>query len=335
MIFVIPLLVLGIVLLFPFVGCMGEDPDLAYDRGKREAAEQAAEEQKKKEEVEKIQEEEAKKTALYESIVSAEGGLRSYWRLSEGEVGNASAPDSAPDVPIINGTYMNIGGGGVTRGADGVLAVAGQRLDKCAEFDGVKGYVEAGHDGSLNPQLDFSVELWCRPDSAALATQRQVLIGSYVVDGAGNVLRGYVIDIFTNAAGQRVRGRVGNGSGHTAIDASLEAGSEHDAWRHIVLTYSAVLKELHLYVNSDSGVPDATMPKPPAAGDPPVPLVFYAENQTNPLRIAAGQVETPPTSTAPSLFFKGRIDEVAVYGIPLDGGQVKTHFQRATALVGP
>jgi hypothetical protein len=82
-----------------------------------------------------------------------------------------------------------------------------------------------------------------------------------------------------------------------------------------------------LYVNSDLAAPRATLPSPAA----PAP-VFYVSNVAAPLRIAAGNVDLPSPGPAAGRFFKGRVDEVALYRKPLSGSAVQAHFRRATAL---
>jgi hypothetical protein len=320
----VPFLVLVILSMLPIVGCVGEDPDAAYDRGQAD--------EKKNQEVEKAKEtaaDTAKKEAeKYDKTVSAEPDLVSYWRLSEGPSGSDDALDSAPDMPK-PGKYKNSAGGGVNRDVPGALSLLPDPADKAAEFDGVQGHVEVPHDPLINPVLEFSVEAWIRP-AVPLPPQPQVVLGSYETDAAGNVVRGFVLDVIPGAAGApRVRGRIGNGTDFTTLDASLEGGTEHDGWRHVVLTYSVADKSAKLYVNADNGSPDAEMPPPPPA--PPKP-VFYVANASSPWRIAAGLVEQPAPSPSAGQFFKGRIDEVALYRVPLDGPTVKKHFLHGIAL---
>lgn len=327
----VPLLVLVASMLFPVIGCTGEDPDLAYDRGKKEgeqagrAAGEQAGEQKGKAEAEKEQQAQAEQEKYF-NVIAKEPHLMSYWRLSEGETGGTAALDSAPGLPNNPGEYKNSAGGGVSRAVPGILSIITDTGDQCAEFDGIKGYVEVPHDPAINPPLDFSLECWIRP--AALTVQPQVVLALYEVDPSGNLTRGAVLEVHVDVGGtNRIRGRVGYQTGFTAIEASLESGSEHDGWRHIVLTYSNAEKSLKLYVNADNGAPDAQMP--PAAGGTPV---FYVANTSMPLRIAAGQTEQPAPSPAPAQFFQGRIDEVALYNWPLDGATVKDHFLRGVAV---
>jgi Concanavalin A-like lectin/glucanases superfamily len=321
----VPLLLLGLACLFPFLGCTGEDPTAAYERGKADEKKQQDDEDTAK----KAQDQQQAEQEKYENKVGLTPDIVSYWRLSEGESGDMTAYDKAPDMPQ-NGEYKNVAGGGVVRSVQGVLSLANEPGDKSAQFDGTRGYVEVPHDVLLNPPQDFSIEVWIRPE-VPLPPQPQVVFGSYEVDASGSVSRGFVLDVIIDPAnGPRVRARVGYGAGFTSLDASLESGAEHDGWRHVVVTYSAEMGELILYVNSDNGVPDAQAP----GGPPPAPQtpILYLKNETSPLRIGAGQTEAPAPAPTPAQFFKGRIDEVALYRVPLSGNEVKDHFRRVTAV---
>lgn len=310
-----PLVVLAIVALFGFVGCVGDDAIAqAQDEGKKEgsAAAQAA--------VQATQQ-----AAKYQNVVLVDPNLISYWRLSEGETGTSVSPDSAPDTPK-DGQYKNAGGGGVSRSAPGALSIIAEPSDKAAEFDGVQGFMEVPYDGILNSPLEFSVELWVRP--AGDLSVPQVVAASYEVDASGSVLTGFVLDVV--GPDPQIRVRIGNGtpggSGFTALQATLGDGLEYDGWRHVVVTYSAVDKSLKIYVNCIDGSPRKSL-TPPA--DPPV---YFLANRSAPFRVAAGWSER--TEAAPTIghFFKGRVDEVALYRAALDGSAVKNHFLRGTSL---
>ncbi len=318
LILAIAILVLPIVIVFGFSGCVGEDPRIAeLEKEKKEV------EDKLKDEKDKVgkaieqdkKDEEAKLAKKYENVVKAEPNLVSHWRLSEGE-GNAVALDSAPDDPR-PGEYKNLPG--IQRTVQGALALVADTNDKAAQFDGVQGYVEVPYHLMLNPPLDFSVEAWINPTGTT--ADPQIVVGSYDIDAA-KVVRGYVIEVEMSPA-PLVRARIGFGSDATAIEASLGDGTEHGGWRHIVITYDNVAKQLKLYVNSDDGAPDKEM------GGTTGPPVFFVSNSSKPLRIAAG---VGGAGGAASQFFKGRIDEVALYRAALDGLRVRAHFLAGTSL---
>jgi hypothetical protein len=202
----------------------------------------------------------------------------------------------------------------------GALALVADPADKAAEFDGAQGYVEVAYHLLLNPPLDFSVELWIKPTGNA--TEPQIVIGSYELDN-NNVVRGYRLEV-EMAPAPKLRGVIGFGNDNTTLEASLGDGTEHGGWRHIVVTYQNVTKQLRLYVNADDGAPDAE--KGGTTGAP----VFYVSNTGKPLRIAAGL--NPTQANQAAQYYKGRIDEVALYREALDGARVRAHFLSGSSL---
>jgi hypothetical protein len=95
-----------------------------------------------------------------------------------------------------------------------------------------------------------------------------------------------------------------------------------------VATYGtdAGAKKLKLYVD---GLLKGELPGP---SDPPVNYIPAQPTGPNqpPFRVGAGRKESDPTNITPDQFFKGRIDEVALYNKALDAATVKTHFDKAT-----
>ena len=314
----IALVVLPIMLLLSFAGCVGDDPELV---AQKEAAEKKVAETEK----EKQQQAAAQEAAKYHNVIQADPILVSYWRLDELETGDTTAHDSAPDAPQ-HGQYMNLLG--ISRGEKGALALPQDPNDKAAEFHGTSGYIEVPYHGLLNPVLSFSIELWVKPNGNP--AEPQVVIGSYELDATGKVERGFVLDVI-HGTNPRIRARVGSGTQPTALEADLGDGTEHGGWRHVVMTYHGATKALLLYVNADDGKPDAQLPTPTA----PAPVAYKAiVDTTMPLRIAAGQFDGPAVPGTPALgslgrFFSGRLDEVALYRDVLDGPSVRKHFLAA------
>jgi hypothetical protein len=315
---VIALVVLPIIVVFGFSGCVGDDPERIeqLEREKKDIENKLNEEKQKAEEAAKqIEKEKADTEARkYHNVVKAELNLVSHWRLSEGETGNAVAIDSAPDMPM-NGEYKNTAG--VVRNVQGALALVADPNDKATEFDGAQGYVEVPYHILVNPPLDFSIEAWINPTAAT--ADPNVVAGSYEIEN-GKMVRGYLVEV-EMAPQPKVRARIGFGNDSTALEAGLGDGSEHGGWRHVVITYNNVAKQLRIYVNADNGNPDAEL----GGGASPV---FYVANASMPLRIAAGQTN----AGAVGLYFKGRIDEVALYRTPLDGASIRNHFLAGTSL---
>jgi hypothetical protein len=333
----VPLVLLPVVLLLAFAGCLGIDPEIGEAEDKAAAADAAAKaageradaaEKQIKDDAQKAADDREKKK--YENIIGAEANLLCYWRLDEPETGDMTAKDSAPDDPQ-HGEYKMPQG--VSRGESGALALGQNPNDMAAEFLG-SGYVEVGYNSVLNPYDSFTIEAWIRPGSAP---DPQVVVASYEMGAAGvaapvaGVVRGFVLDVIPGTTTPMIRARVGDGNGFKSLEASLGDGSEHDGWRHVVLTYfsTKTTTALKLYVNADDGKADAELPSPAAPA-----RVGYARNLAEPFRIGAGQQEMPPAST-PASYFHGRIDEVALYGVALDGTRIKAHFLSALTPIGP
>jgi len=310
-----PLAVFAIVALFGFVGCVGDDPVVVAQKAKDEQqkADQAAQQAKQQ-------------AQLYENVVHAEAALVAYWRLSEGETGNNVAPDSGPQA--LNGTYPSLQA--VTRSVGGALFVPEQD-DKAAQFDGVHGYMEVAYNGLLNPPQDFSIEFWVHPDPAQ-PTAPQALIAAYEVDASGAMLSGFAVDLVPPPAGStdyHARIRIGNGtpgSVPVAVDLVLGDGRDYGGWFHVVASYSSVDKQLKSYVNTVDGAPRDILG--PSTGLP----VYLLQNRSAPFRVGAGWSDQPGATPTLGRFFKGRIDEVALYRADLDGVAVTHHFLRGTSL---
>ena len=66
---------------------------------------------------------------------------------------------------------------------------------------------------------------------------------------------------------------------------------------------------------------------PDASEGSPADPAVYVPNGTEKLRIGAGPGPTPVRP------FHGRIDEVAVYGMPLEGTRVQAHFKAAISVL--
>ena len=157
----VPLLLLPIVALLGFSGCVGEDPAQIADQAKadQKKADDAAAAADKKQQDDALAAELAKEAAekaakLYQNQVSANANLVSYWRLGEA-AGSTVAKDSVATAPK-DGTYMNLIG--ITFAQPGALALGGQPGDTSAEFLGSQGYVEVPYEKLRNPPYDFTIE---------------------------------------------------------------------------------------------------------------------------------------------------------------------------------
>ena len=178
--------------------------------------------------------------------------------------------------------------GGATLNQTGALSGAGDS-DTSPLFDGSTGYVQVPYSASLNPSK-FSVELWVNVTGGA-GTNRSP------ITSRDNLL-GYIIYANTSNVWQFW---IGNGSawvitGNTPVSLNT--------WTHLSMTYDGTT--LRAYVNgvlSQSTTGSLSL------------------NTSRPLRIAAGVTESTP-----SLYFPGKVDEVAIYNYALSPTQVANHY---------
>jgi hypothetical protein len=253
----------------------------------------------------------------YSEVITAEAGLRGYWRLGE-PAGTGQAADSKPAVAMRRpGTYHTPG---VTLGVPGVLRFGKDPGDTAAAFDG-QGFVDIdSHDDVVNPPFSFSIEAWVRPAFTGAVTG--VVVGSYA---ALPEHTGFVLEVLQNATGAlTARVRVGGGGLVVGtVQADMGPGTAIGGWRLVVATYSGPTKELKLYVSA--GGATTVVASPGAVDYKPVDLAI------DPFRIGVGRNESqgPPVVT-PENFFVGDIDEVALYDRPLDAATVTAHFSQAT-----
>jgi hypothetical protein len=244
-------------------------------------------------------------------VVNGPAELIAYWKL-EDTVVNAKAADSGP-APLNDGIYR----GGVAV-ADGVLRNGPWPTDNATAFDGSTGFVNVAHDTVMNPvsNTNFSLEAWIRPTLPA-AAGRHVVAGSYRVNAASAIDRGFVLELIGGAA-PRIRARTAPSG---LAEAPLTGGV--DGWHHVVMTYEGSAATLRLYVNGALRATDAT-------------AAYVANRQTaptdvvTPLRIGAGQREPFDAASPPALFFAGRIDQVALYRAALTATAVTDHYNAAT-----
>lgn len=332
----VPLLLLPIVALLGFSGCVGDDPAQIADQAKaqQKTADDAAAAADKKQQDDALAKEAAEKAAkLYQNQVSAQAELVSYWRLGEA-AGSTVAKDSVATAPK-DGTYMNLIG--ITFAQPGALALGSQPGDTSAEFLGSQGYVEVPYEKLRNPPYDFTIEFWIKPKVPV--DKPEVVYGSCELGnpGAGpasDVIRGVVLDVIPGASPgmtPQIRLRLGSGGGAPAtLTADLVDTHQFGGWWHVAATYQFNSRTASLYVNAAGGTPAVTQPSTTAA--PPTPPVTFVENKAAPIRIGAGLDESAAAAGYPvGGFFTGQIDEVALYRVALAGIDIKNHFLAAVS----
>lgn len=236
--------------------------------------------------------------------------LIAYWKLEDTAV-NAACADSGPP-PLNAGIYR----GGVAI-ADGVLRHGPGPLDNATAFDGSTGFVNVAYDTVMNPvsNTNFSLEAWILPTAAG---GRQVVAGSYRVNAASAIDRGFVLEVIGGPT-PRVRAR-------TAPSGSAEAplAGGVGGWHHVVMTYEGAATRLRLYVNGALRATDAAAAYVANRQSAPTDVV-------TPCRIGAGQREPFDPASPAALFFSGRIDQVALYRGALSANAIADHFVAATS----
>jgi hypothetical protein len=185
--------------------------------------------------------------------------------------------------------------GGVTLGVTGALS---GDVDLAASFDGVNDYVRL-------PTIEiasgsFSLECWIKP-SVAAPPATQGVIAAHTAAAADQTVRliyyntgQLVVNYFSSAIGTAI-GAVGAG-----------------VWHHLVYSFDHAADSSVLYVD---GVAVASGTVGPMLGRAPVWTVGALDGGV-------------------SGFFKGDIDDVAIYRRPLTAAEVSAHFAARTIAPG-
>ncbi len=223
-----------------------------------------------------------------------------YWRLNEPSqpvvptypMTNSSAAGNA-----LNGDYFGV----PLLGQPGALST-----DNAVNLNGVSQYAQVSNNAACNPSGPFTVEFWANLTNVSAGAKSGVVSRYITVAGGPTGQFGYLF--FANNGNSQWQFRVYNGTaGVTVTDPATAL--QADTWYHVVGVYDG--SQIQIYVN---GVASAT------------PVVATCVVNTNtPLRIGAGTTET-----APSLFFPGYLDEVAIYPTALTPDQIYAHYDAAT-----
>lgn len=240
-------------------------------------------------------------SADYASTLSGLGPL-GYWRLNEPTqpiVPTYPLTNTSPAGATLNGLYYGV----PTLQAPG--AVAG---DAAASFNGNLQYAESPYAAALNPSGPFTVEFWANITNDTAGAKSGVVSRYITVPGGPTAQRGYLF--FANNGNTTWQFRVYNGTAATTITDANTVDIAANTWYHVVGVYDGA--NIHIYVN---GVPTST-----TSG-----IVVYAPNTNSPTRIGAGTTEV-----APSLFFPGALDNVAIYNSVLTASQIAAHYDAAT-----
>ena len=190
------------------------------------------------------------------------------------------------------GTYLN----GVAQGQAGALV---GDPDGAAGFNGSNHKVDIPYSADLNP-VSFSFECWAKVAPGTDGGHR-----SPMTSRANSPQSGYIF------YAQGGRWQFWTGPGWQTVFAPTGSVVQ-DEWAHLVGTYDATTQEKKLYINGQlAGM---------ATG------VTVTPNPSAPLRIGAGATEG-----GGAYFFRGDIDEAAVYDTALSNVQIRRHYNAAHA----
>jgi hypothetical protein len=204
-----------------------------------------------------------------------------------------------------SGTIVDYSGEGNNGTNNGATYGAGGKFDTALEFDGINDYVNIDDDASLSGATKLTVELWMKTTVTgsvwyALASKHATSKREWVLnyDQGDATLRFGIYDESANAY---------------IIRQDTSAGGYSDGnWHHIVGTWSGGTSPTNIKVYADSvQVDDATL----SSG------TFVA------IEDLAQNVEIGRMGDA-GFYFKGTIDEVAIYNRSLSAEEIFNHYKR-------
>jgi Concanavalin A-like lectin/glucanases superfamily len=320
----LPMLLLGIVGLFCFVGCVLQTGGLGGD--------------------------EPPPFSTYTGARTTEKGILAYWPLGEAKLTDAAAElihnkvgtytdmsvkpafypwpaftiPNAPDPDIHSDAApgkISLGQPGLVKGDAVQPANNPADITTCVVVNGC--YVDVPFAMEFTPQGSFTVEAWVRPDW----TNGDTDAWRFVVDGRDSMPgRGFAIFAKTDDTQMGVyhwAGVVGNGgvgnAGFTIVTQAMPIALGTPDPVYLALTYDASNPMLTLFVNGSSKTSTAVVPA-------------YVPNTTQPLWIGAGTPYLPArpqpdgTPSSPGFPFVGAIQDVAIYDRVLSDADILRHF---------
>ncbi|MFG2417185.1 LamG-like jellyroll fold domain-containing protein [Streptomyces goshikiensis] len=232
----------------------------------------------------------------YRSMVQDAGPV-GYWRLNETE-GEAAQSEAVSRTGMNAGHYRDVDLGG-----SGVLASTG---NKSASFNGTNSYVELA-DTTLASSTVLSVELWFKTDKPG-----GVLVGFQDQPLGGRP--GHYNPVLAVDAAGKLRGAFEQSDSNVTPMVS-PASVTDNAWHHAVLTSTGTGQTLYL---------DGQ-----ALGTRTGPVTHSVKTYTY---LGAGFTADgwDGGGAYTTRYFKGLMDEAAVYHRALDAGSVRAHYAART-----
>jgi hypothetical protein len=273
----------------------------------------------------------------YSNTILGEASLVAYWPLGDpegpqaldltghGHAGTYTVPPAYPTFPQsvqIATPALNLHQASIVSGD--IISSSGQ-VNKnlfagCADFEG--GYVSIPWSTQNSPTLtEFTLEAWIKPNWTGTGFIR-VVFGAFVNN------TGIVIHINQSNQWQFT---IGTGAAATVVNTMVPVDLTST-------TYVAVTCDkdtnISLWINPQSQSDMAKPPPPPPTWPAsPTPTGYVPADPTQLLAIFIGAgandqaLRTQDGGTGAPLFpFQGRIQDVALYDTPLDGGTLMDHF---------
>jgi hypothetical protein len=256
----------------------------------------------------------------YESVIFTTPGLVALWPLNDQTFGGTNIPSSAadrapkpPNVKAFDGQYQGTLNSSFKLNQPSLVPGETSSLGPaCAFFNGTDGFVSVPFHQELNPG-SFTLEVWVKPgwSPTEASVQRAVLVSAT----AGGVGFGLFArpDNFWEV-------QIGTGGGNFAsVKATqaivLNADTSQNPVNYLAVTFDNSVLELKLFVGTLDG---ALNPSGPSMAT----LVAEDSSTSTPLFIGMGRPDVPG-----GMFpFKGFIQDVAVYNVPLDFQTLQGHL---------
>ncbi|MFJ7067895.1 LamG-like jellyroll fold domain-containing protein [Streptomyces sp. NPDC101115] len=233
----------------------------------------------------------------YRSMVQ-DAGPAGYWRLGETE-GEAAQSDAASRTGVKAGHYRD-----VTLGDAGALTGTG---NKAVSFNGTNSYVELP-ESTLASSTVLSVELWFKT-----TTPNGVLVG-FQDDPLGPMHPTHYNPVLAVDSAGKLRGAFEKADGGL-VPMTSAATVTDNAWHHAVLTSTGTGQTLYL-----DGQVIGTLAGP----------VSHSVKTYTYLGGGFTDQSWDGAGTYGTRYYKGLMDEVAVYHRALDAGTVRAHHTART-----
>ncbi|MFJ7159803.1 LamG-like jellyroll fold domain-containing protein [Streptomyces sp. NPDC101118] len=233
----------------------------------------------------------------YRSLVQDAGPI-GYWRLNETE-GSDAASEAVSRTGMNAARYRDL-----VLGAAGALAGTGNRA---VDFNGTSSSVELP-EAALASSTVLSVELWFKTDKPS-----GVLVG-FQDDPLGGTHPTHYNPVLAVDSAGKLRGRLETSTGW-AVPMTSTATVTDNTWHHAVLTSTGTSQTLYL-----DGTAVGTQTGPV---DHSIKTFAY-------LGAGFSDAGWDGAGTWSNRWFKGSMDEVAIYHRALDAGTVKAHHAART-----